>query len=97
MTLTTPVKIDFVASHVASSSPEKDNLVISLEKHSLKMIDGLSFLSIKNRNNIYVIPSSRNYVDGIQFKNVVTDSGYSSYLLQLEDDDLDMIFFKVWK
>lgn len=85
----TPMKVGGSALTVASPAKEPMDKAIT-EKAGIR---GLGFLALKNNKRVYVVPSSKNYVGSIQFKDAVADSGCATMLLKVHDEAmLDKIF-----
>jgi hypothetical protein len=57
-------------------------------------LEGLVLVSKINHRNRSFIPSSKNYFGGIQVKKVLCDTGCSTCLLPLEENQIDDIFLK---
>jgi hypothetical protein len=57
-------------------------------------LTGSIFISKINHKNRCFIPSTRNYFGGIQVKMVLCDTGCSTILLPLEEDQITDIFLK---
>ena len=55
-------------------------------------LNGLIFVSQRNKRNRSYIPSTNNFFGGVQVKKVLCDSGCSSILLPIEDGQLSSIF-----
>jgi hypothetical protein len=53
---------------------------------------GLIFVSKINHRNRCFIPSTKNYLAGVQVKKVLVDSGCSSILLPIEENSVDSLF-----
>jgi|GEM_PF-6137969 len=81
---------DTIESKVGTKRPR----VESLSQSSLKNIrlDGLYFISKVNHRNRSFIPSTKNYFGGIQIKKVLCDTGCSTILLPLEENQLHELF-----
>jgi hypothetical protein len=60
-------------------------------------LTGLIFISKMNHKNRCFIPSTKNYFGGIQVKKVLCDTGCSTILLPLEEDQIFEIFHKFSK
>jgi hypothetical protein len=54
--------------------------------------EGLFFISIRNNHNKPFIPSTKNYFGGIQVRKVLCDGGCTSFLLPLEENQLEIVF-----
>jgi hypothetical protein len=57
-------------------------------------LEGLVLISKINHRNRSFIPSSKNYFGGIQVKKVLCDTGCSTCLLPLEENQIDDIFLE---
>jgi hypothetical protein len=57
-------------------------------------LTGLVFISKINHRHRCFIPSTKNYFGGIQVKKVLCDTGCSTILLPLEEDQITLIFLK---
>jgi hypothetical protein len=55
-------------------------------------LKGLAFISKINHKNRSFIPSTKNYFGGIQVKKVLTDTGYSTILMPLEEGQIVDVF-----
>ena len=56
-------------------------------------LEGLKFLVIKNKRNVYVVPSTKNYFGSIKVTKLIYDPGCSTHLLNIESSEyLSRIF-----
>eukprot|EP01035_Chromulina_nebulosa_P022399 gene22399-29003_t len=55
-------------------------------------MNGLYFISLRNKNNKPFIPSTKNYFGGIQVRKVLCDTGCNTFLLPLEEAQLRVVF-----
>jgi hypothetical protein len=71
------------SSEQAAISPSREPISSLIEETG--NFPGLAFLALKNEHELFAIPSSKNFVGGIQFRNVIVDGGCAKMLLKISN------------
>jgi hypothetical protein len=79
---TNPVNVKVSRQKTKKSKRESD------PKENLGLPEGIKFITIVNRKDRCFIPSTKNYFGGFKVSKVLVDTGCSSILLSLEENEL---------
>ena len=66
------------------------------EEKIANAMNGLNFFSMRNNHGSYVIPSTKNFIDGLQIKKCKVDQGATTSVLPIDNEEMLSAIFNMY-